>query len=106
MNLDPEANNLNEVEFTALLLPLTYDEIQALYATLDYWHKVLLVRHCALLCKEYVERRNQLTTITEIKEYVRMLPIWQERQSALSLQVDRLKASREQNVPDVQSPLG
>lgn len=104
MNLDPEPNNLNEVEFTALLLTLTYDEIQALYDALDNRHKVFLVRHCALLCKEYVERRNQLTTIADMKEYVRMLPIWMERQSALSLQVDRLKASQEAVLPNEQNP--
>lgn len=98
MNL--QLNDLNKYDFITSLQAMTYEEIQAVYETLDYNHKAALLKHCALLIGDYLERRNQLTTIAEIKEYVRMLPIWQERQIALSLQVDQLKLQRPAPVPE------
>ncbi len=74
---------LDEDAFTIFLNSMEYDEIEAIYLRVDTYHQVLILRHCARLISAYIERKNTLTTIHEIKEYVRLLPIYLDREKRL-----------------------
>jgi hypothetical protein len=89
--MELDLNTLAKEEFLAYLAAHTYEEVEALYGTLDAPHEAERLRWCTAAISAFIHRKDSLTTILEIRDYVRELPTWFGRQKDIMRQVNELK---------------
>lgn len=85
--------NPDEEEFTAMLNGLSYDEILELetYNSFDRPRKAAALCHCAQIIEDFMERCRNASSLTEFKEHVRELPLYQQRMKELNIMIDQFK---------------
>lgn len=84
-------NSLGREDFIARLEQMEYEAIEAIYDQVDKRHKACILRHCAYLIQTFMEHKDNLSSLAEIREYVRLLPIMVERHRKLAILVEEFR---------------
>jgi len=72
-------NNLIANDFINNIDDLSFDQVMDLYhSTEDFNKKALILQHRARKLQEFISRKDTLTSITDIREFVALLPQMQQ----------------------------
>ena len=84
-------NNLDETNFKIWLRDIGYDLSLPYYQLMDRLHKVWFLHFWASDIQSYLSRSKTLANIPEIRDYVALLPIQQQRQQQIAQMATELK---------------
>lgn len=92
-----EMDDPEKTEFVAILATMEYESIEELYVvTENRQHQAWMLQYCARALEAFMNRKDTLTTLAEISQFVREFPIWKKRQVTIETRLEEFKARKNQ----------